>query len=71
MSLKLKSIDEAEKAAMHMVENFLHNGRTMISLKPKLTNPSLRNITLHGYNFSKGRIPHFTDNVSCVIGTEV
>lgn len=71
MSLTVKSVYEAERIADHLITNFFHNGKTMIALKPKLNEPTLRNITIHGYNLDRSRIQHFTDNVSCVIGTEI
>lgn len=71
MSLTVKSITKAEEITKQLIEFFFHDGRTIIQLKPKLDEPTLRNITIHGYNLDRSKFIHFTNNVSCVIGIEV
>jgi hypothetical protein len=70
MSLTVTNITDAQKITDYILETLLHNGRTKINMKAKLDDPSLRNITIHGYNFKLGGC-FLTNNISSVIGAEI
>ena len=70
MALTVKTPEKAEEIVQHILQYLLHNGRTKIQLKSKLSEKNLRNVTIHGYNIKNGGC-FLTDNISSVIGTEI
>lgn len=68
MSITVGSIDKAKEIAEFILFKMLYNGRSKLQIKPKMTKPNLRNITIHCYNL--GNI-NLSDHISSVIGTEI
>ena len=70
MRLTVNTPEQAEEVVAHILKNLLHNGRTKILLKSKLTDISQRSVFIQGYNFKNGSA-NLSDNVYSVIGAEI